>query len=146
VRAGARASGLSDDPTPLHEGGSGDVFGFRSWGLLTFTCFAEIPVECGLGRGTGKQGLALARSVLSDAQWERVAPRFSGKWATPAARARTIGAFSKRLLGTARSGSPWRDLHAEFGKWNSGFKRLRRWAVNGVFEKIFATLSGDPDF
>jgi uncharacterized protein with PIN domain len=60
--------------------------------------------------------------------------------------ARTIGAFSKRLLGTARSGSPWRDLHAEFGKWNSGFKRLRRWAVNGVFEKIFATLSGDPDF
>ena len=33
-----------------------------------------------------------------------------------------------------------------FGKWFSVWKRFRRWALKGVFEKIFKVLSGDPDF
>ena len=47
---------------------------------------------------------------------------------------------------TARTGSPWRDLPPYFGKWFSVWKRFRRWALKGVFEKIFRVLSGDPDF
>jgi len=46
----------------------------------------------------------------------------------------------------ARTGSPWRDLPEEFGHWNSVFKRFRRWAKRGVFDKIFSALSDDPDF
>ena len=38
------------------------------------------------------------------------------------------------------------DLHAELGHWNSVFKRFRRWAVKGVFERLFSSLSDDPDF
>ena len=32
--------------------------------------------------------------------------------------------------------------------WQVGFggKRFRRWALKGVFERIFAALSEDPDF
>jgi hypothetical protein len=44
------------------------------------------------------------------------------------------------------NGAPWRDLPEKFGHWNSVFKRFRRWAKRGVFDKIFNVLSDDPDF
>lgn len=103
-------------------------------------------MECGLGRGTGKRRLALDRSVLNDAQWERVAPLLFGKVGDPGRSGEDNRRFLEAVLWIARTGSPGRDLHAGFGKWNSVFKRFRRWAVQGVFERIFATLSGDPDF
>lgn len=50
------------------------------------------------------------------------------------------------MLWIARTGCPWRDPHREFGHWNSVFRRFRRWAQKGVFERVFENLSGDPDF
>src|SRR3712207_9399016 len=32
------------------------------------------------------------------------------------------------------------------GRWNSVFQRFRRWVKGGVFERIFACLSDEPDF
>ena len=43
-------------------------------------------------------------------------------------------------------GPPWRDLPPSFGKWNTVFKRFRRWAEKGVFEGMFKALSSDLDF
>ena len=45
----------------------------------------------------------------------------------------------------ARTGSPWRDLPAHFGKWNTVFKRYRDWVKAGVFEAIFASVNEDVD-
>ena len=88
----------------------------------------------------------MSRSILSDAQWKRVAPLLPGK---PGDRGRS-GAdnrlFLEAVLWIARTGAPWRDLPVAFGQWNSVFQRFRRWALKGEFEKIFTTLSGDPDF
>jgi transposase len=50
------------------------------------------------------------------------------------------------VLWIVRTGSPWRDLPATFGHWNSVFRRFRRWAVAGVFERVFKALQDDPDF
>jgi len=93
-----------------------------------------------------KRGLALDRSVLSDEQWERVAALLPGKVGDPGRSGADNRRFLEAVLWIARTGSPWRDLHAQFGKGNSVFKRFRRWAVKGVFETIFQSLSGDPDF
>ncbi len=86
------------------------------------------------------------RDVLSDAQWERTAPLLPGKCGDPGRSGADNRLFLEAVLWIARTGSPWRDLHPEFGNWNSVFQRFRRWALKGVFERIFESLSGDPDF
>jgi transposase len=70
---------------------------------------------------------------------------FPASPATPVGAATTTAVFSKPFFGS-RTGSPWRDLHPDFGLWNSIFRRFRRWATKGVFEILFHALSGDPDF
>lgn len=57
----------------------------------------------------------------------------------------TDACFSQAVLWIARTGSPWRDLPAEFGKWNTVFQRFRYWAERDVFKRIFDALAGDPD-
>jgi len=86
------------------------------------------------------------RLILSDDQWERVAPLLPGKVGDPGRSAADNRLFLEAVLWIARVGAPWRDLPPMFGKWNSVFQRFRRWAVKGVFERLFQALSGDPDF
>ena len=86
------------------------------------------------------------RDILSDAQWARIAPLLPGKPGDPGRSGADNRLFLEAVLWMARTGAPWRDLHARFGRWNSVFRRFRRWAQNGVFESLFNALSDDPDF
>jgi transposase len=79
-------------------------------------------------------------------QWQRIAPLLPGKPGDPGRSGADNRRFLEAVLWVARTGSPWRDLHPEFGLWNSMFRRFRRWAKKGVFEKVFQALSGEPDF
>lgn len=84
--------------------------------------------------------------MLSDVQWERVAPLLPGKAGDRGRSGRDNRLFLEAVLWIVRTGSPWRDLPESFGNWFSVWKRFRRWALGGVFERIFTVLSGDPDF
>jgi transposase len=42
----------------------------------------------------------------------------------------------------ARTGSPWRDLPEEFGKWSSVYRQFRRWTLSGLWEDILESLNG----
>jgi transposase len=88
----------------------------------------------------------LDRMLLSDAQYEKIAPLLPGKSGDPGRPAADNRVFVEAVLWIVRTGAPWRDLPAYFGCWNSAFRRFRRWSRKGVFEKIFNALSGDPDF
>ena len=88
----------------------------------------------------------MPRRVISDSQWARVAPLLPGKAEDPGRSARDNREFLEAVLWIARTGSPWRDLPEEFGLWNSTFRRFRRWALKGVFERVFKELSADADF
>lgn len=88
----------------------------------------------------------MIRLVLKDEQWEQIAPLVPGKEGDPGRSGEDNRLFVEAVLWIGRTGSPWRDLPAYFGKWFSVWKRFRRWALKGVFETIFRTLSGDPDF
>ena len=86
------------------------------------------------------------RFVVDDAAWEKVAPLLPGKPTDPGATGKDNRLFLEAVLWRVRAGAPWRDLPSAFGKWNSFFQRFRRWVKGGVFERIFASLSGEPDF
>lgn len=86
------------------------------------------------------------RDLLRNEQWERIAPLLPGKEGDPGRSGEDNRLFIEAVLWLVRAGAPWRDLPERFGKWGSVWKRFRRWAVKGVFERIFQELSGDPDF
>lgn len=41
----------------------------------------------------------------------------------------------------ARTGSPWRELPEEFGKWSSVYRQFRRWTLAGLWEQIMDALT-----
>jgi putative transposase len=88
----------------------------------------------------------MIRLVLSDEQWERVEKLCVGKPKDPGGTGADNRMFVEGVLWIARTGSPWRDLPAVFGKWNSVFVRFNRWSEGGVWGRIFAALANDPDF
>jgi transposase len=88
----------------------------------------------------------LKRTVLSDEQWARIAPLLPGKEGDPGRSGRDNRLFVEAVLWIVRAGAPWRDLPPQFGKWSSVWKRFRRWAEKGVFERIFKAFSQAPDF
>lgn len=86
------------------------------------------------------------RDLLSDAQWERIAPLLPGKKGDPGRSGEDNRLFVEGVLWLVRAGAPWRDLPPRFGKWGTVWKRFRRCSEKDVFERVFQALSGDPDF
>ena len=87
----------------------------------------------------------MIRTVLTDAQWERIAPLLPGKKGDPGRSGDDNRRSLEGILWIVRTGAPWRDLPEYFGNWFSVWKRFRRWALKGVIEKVFKALSGEPD-
>src|SRR5215208_1049472 len=69
-----------------------------------------------------------------------------GKAGDPGRSGTDTRLFMEAVLWIVRTGSPWRDLPATFGHWNSVFRRFRRWAVGGVFERMLAVVRDDQGF
>ena len=85
------------------------------------------------------------RFVVSDAMWSRLEGLFPGKATDRGVTAADTRLFLEAVFWRVRTGLPWRDLPSGFGNWNSIFRRFRRWARDGVFERLFEHVSGDPD-
>ena len=49
-------------------------------------------------------------------------------------------AFVNALLWMCRTGAPWRDLPACYGKWITVYQRFNRWSGNGAIERLFTAL------
>lgn len=82
----------------------------------------------------------LDRGDLRDEEWVVIAgllPTERGRRSRPAHDNRR---FLNGMLHVLRIGCPWRDMHERYGKWNSVYVRFRRWAEQGVWDAILATL------
>ena len=85
------------------------------------------------------------RFVITDRQWALMEPHCLGKKTDPGRTGGDGRLFLEAVLWIARTGSPWRDLPAHFGKWNTVFKRFRDWVKADVFKRIFDAVSDEPD-
>jgi putative transposase len=88
------------------------------------------------------QDWAVTRTgAISDEFWavaESVMPSDEGKRGNRFSDHRLI------LEGIAwrfRTGSPWRDLPAEFGPWQTVWKRHHRWSLDGTYDEMFAAVA-----
>lgn len=78
---------------------------------------------------------------LSDDEWAVIGPLLPperGRWARPASDNRP---YFEGMLWMARTGAQWRRLPDAYGKWNSVFRRYRRWVETGVFDALLETLA-----
>src|ERR1700758_2831763 len=77
---------------------------------------------------------------ISDEFWELVSALLvrRGRMGRPPTDLRLV------LEGIAwryRTGSPWRDLPAEFGPWQTVWKRHHRWSLDGTYDAMFAQVT-----
>ncbi|MFI1377245.1 transposase [Streptomyces longwoodensis] len=82
---------------------------------------------------------------LTDAQWARIepflpdrTPRRGGRWRD---HRQVIDAIAFKY----RTGTPWMDLPEHFGSWKGAHNRLRKWAADRTWEKVFTALLAHSD-
>ena len=83
----------------------------------------------------------MIRGLMTDEEWAIFAPFLitaSSRGGRPPLnyRHRLDG-----ILWICRTGAPWRDLPAAFGKWNSVWKQFRRWCESGVWDLLLQALA-----
>ncbi len=88
--------------------------------------------------------MAMGRGDLTNEEWARLKPHLpkagqrGGRWAS---HRRIING----ILYRNRTGMPWRDLPARFGKWKTVYERHRRWSADGTWDRLFAAVLADAD-
>lgn len=82
------------------------------------------------------------RIGLSDEEWSLIGPLLPSERGRGCRPAGDNQRFLEGMMWIARTGAQWRHLPEAYGKWNSVFRRYRRWATAGVFDAMLETLAG----
>jgi transposase len=83
--------------------------------------------------------------VLTDGQWARIAPLLPSSDGRRGRPFRDHRQVVEGVVFRYRAGIAWRDLPAEFGPWQTVWKRHHRFAVDGTWDKVLAALVADAD-
>ncbi len=79
-------------------------------------------------------------AYLTDEQWALVRPLLppqkGGIGRPPLDHRRVLGG----ILWVARTGSSWREMPEEFGKWESAYRRHELWIEQGLWQRILRAL------
>jgi transposase len=85
------------------------------------------------------------RHEISQSAWERIEHLLPGRPGDVGVTAADNRLFINAVYWIAKTGAPWRDLPARFGRWNSVFQRFNRWSKKGVWQRVAEALSDDAD-
>lgn len=79
----------------------------------------------------------MARGDLTDEEWSLIEPHL------PVGERGPIPDLRQQfnaVMWRFRTGSPWRDLPAEYGPWSTVYDRFRSWVMSGVFEHLMQAM------
>ncbi|MFE5537106.1 IS5 family transposase [Streptomyces sp. NPDC056492] len=82
---------------------------------------------------------------LTDAQWARIEPLLPDRTPRRGGRWRDHRQVIDAIAFKYRTGTPWMDLPERFGSWKGAHSRLRMWAIDGTWERVFAALLAQAD-
>jgi transposase len=82
---------------------------------------------------------------LSDEAWALIEPLLPSSAGCRGGQWRDHRQVLEAILWRYRTGSPWRDLPAEFGPWQTIWKRLNRWSGDGTLDKLLAAAHRDAE-
>lgn len=85
--------------------------------------------------------LAVIRGLMNDEEWAIFAPLLTTASSCGGRPPRNHRHRLDGILWICRTGAPWRDLPAVFGKWNSVWKQFRRWCESGVWDLLLQALA-----
>jgi len=81
------------------------------------------------------------RIGVSDEEWELIGPLLPPERGRSCRPAQDNRLYFEGMMWIARTRAQWRHLPDEYGKWNSVFRRYRRWVTTGVFDAMLETLA-----
>jgi transposase len=82
---------------------------------------------------------------LTDAQWARIEPLLPDRTPKRGGRWRDHREVIDAIAFKFRTGTQWVHLPEEYGNWRGVCNRLRMWALDGTWERVFATLMAHAD-
>jgi len=84
-------------------------------------------------------------AVLSDDIWARLAPFLPSTEGLRGRRFRDHRQVIEGIVFRQRTGCAWRDVPAEFGPWQTVWKRHARFSRDGTWDRILTALLSEAD-
>ncbi|WP_239655687.1 IS5 family transposase, partial [Streptomyces sp. M10] len=82
---------------------------------------------------------------LTDAQWARIEPLLPDRTPKRGGRWRDHREVIDAVAYKFRTGMRWVHLPEKYGNWLGVYDRLRMWAVDGTWERVFTALVAQAD-
>ncbi|WP_442304761.1 IS5 family transposase [Streptomyces sp. 2RAF24] len=82
---------------------------------------------------------------LTDAQWARIEPLLPDRTPKRGGRWRDHREVIDAIAWKFQTGSQWVHLPEKYGNWRGVYNRLRMWALDGNWERVFTALIAQAD-
>ncbi|MFF2013889.1 IS5 family transposase [Streptomyces sp. NPDC058195] len=82
---------------------------------------------------------------LTDAQWARIEPLLPDRTPKRGGRWRDHREVVDAIAFKFQTGTQWVHLPEKYGNWRGVYNRLRMWAVDGTWERVFTALVAQAD-
>ncbi|WP_439145754.1 IS5 family transposase [Streptomyces canus] len=82
---------------------------------------------------------------LTDAQWARIEPLLPDRTPRRGGRWRDHREVIDAIAFKFQTGTQWVHLPEKYGNWRGIYNRLRMWAVDGTWERVFTALMAQAD-
>jgi transposase len=84
-------------------------------------------------------------ALLTDAQWELIAPHLPCSDGLPGRPFQDSRQVVDGIIYRYRTGMAWRDLPEVFGPWQTVWKRHKRYALDGTWDRVLTVLVAEAD-